>query len=152
MKDEHFNQLIGFLELVGVAFDKGISIIDKDYRIIWVNSILEKKGFKLGNVKGTFYKKTFENSEKIEDDDPTHKSIKSGQIVTTIKRGGDGREYHVVDIPMKAENGNLDFVVEFTKDLEEQKNAEIQKLKDFIFERELKMAELKNQLGELKSK
>lgn len=140
------------LELMGEGFNTSICIIDKDFRILWVNSILENKGFRLTGVKEKFYQQVFDNKKIIDQDDPTYKALKSGEIIDTIKKGSDNEQYKVVALPVKENKGDVQFVVEFTKNLVDYENEEVQKLKDFIFERELKMAELKSRIRDLEEK
>ena len=150
MKDETFNELTGILEAISQTLGMGVSIIDARFTILWVNVVLQKKGFMLNNVKGSFYRKTFDNAESIDEDDPTYKSVTSGTIIDTVKRGNDNREYRLIDIPVKDSKGNVEFVIEMTYDIDSYNDEMVHKLKDFIIERELKMTELKHQIKALK--
>ncbi len=152
MNTDCISQAESLLEPLGLALNVGISLIDKDYNIIWVNSILEKKGFLLRNVKGTFYHKTFDNVDTLETDDPTYRALQEGKVIHTIKRGNDGREYTVLAIPLRNEKDKVELVLELNKNVDDYNNDEIQRLKDFIFERELKMVELKKKIKELEGR
>jgi len=151
MDDDCFNKIIEVLELIGQGFNKGISLIDSEYHIIWVNSLLEKKGFKISNVKGTFYQKTFDNKDSLDEKDPTIKAFKTGKVIDEIKEGADGKSYKVVSIPLK-DGKNVEYVVEFTKSVEDYHDEELEKMRKFIVDRELKMVNLKNKIKELEKK
>ncbi len=146
-----FEQLTYILEMIGQEFNKGIVIVDKNLKIAWINSIIGKKGFRLSEIIGVSYHKVFENIDAPDEKDSTYIAVNTGRTTHTIKKGKDSKDYHVVSIPIKNESQTVEYVLEFTKSLDEQKSNEIQSLKEFIFERELKMAELKKRIKELEN-
>ena len=151
MDEKCFQEVIKVLDLIGHGFNKQICIIDKQYNVLWINAQLEKKGFKLNEIKGRFYNKVFNNADFIDKEDPAYKAINSGTTINTLKIGSDKQQYNIIELPIKNSKGEIEFVIEFTKNIDDQNAEEIHKLKDFIFERELKMVELKNKIKELQN-
>lgn len=144
-------QLFDILELIGKGFNNEVCIIDNNLNILWVNSVLENKGFHISAIKNTPYYCTFDNLKKPDEDDPTYRAIKKGETINTIKMGADMNKYQLVVIPIKDDGGRTRFVISFTRNMQEYGSEEIKRLKDFLLERELKMVELKRRVNELEN-
>ena len=111
------------VELIKAISDNlnlGVTIIDKDMNIVWVNNFLQNKGFKLDNVVGTDCFRTFENKNEMCDKCSTLECFKNGKTHKEVRKGVDGNDYEITSIPIK-ENHEVKFVIEMSKNLSQIK-------------------------------
>ena len=114
------------VELIKAISDNlnlGVTIIDKDMKIVWVNKFLQDKGFKLDNVVGTDCFRTFENKNEMCDKCSTLECLKTGKTHKEVRKGADGNDYEVTSIPVK-ENDEVKYVVEINRNLSQIKVEE----------------------------
>lgn len=100
---------------IGNSFQDGYVLIDRDYKIVWVNEFLEKKGFKLENIKDTFYFKTFNNKDKADENCSTALAFNSGKVENKIEKGKDNKYHYVTSIPLSFDN-EVKYVLEISKE------------------------------------
>lgn len=135
------------LQVIFDGIEDGISIIDKNYKILMVNSgilrLFNKKSFKDLIGKNCFNE--FYNNEKICDNCPVHKTFKSGVLYNITKNYyGIGKEKIVLDIttfPIRDSDGTVIQVIEHIKNVTDRI-----KLEDQLIARERLVA-----IGELAS-
>lgn len=135
------------LQTIFDGIEDGISIIDKNYKILMVNSgilrLFNKKTFKDLIGKNCFNE--FYNNEKICDNCPVHKTFKSGALYNITKNYyGIGKEKIVLDIttfPIGDIDGAVIQVIEHIKNVTDRI-----KLEDQLISRERMAA-----IGELAS-
>lgn len=128
------------LEALKEFFDtlpEGVSIIDSNMRLEWVNKFLDNKGFHCQGVKGKkcyfIYKKRGAMCKHC----PTLKVFSRGKAVSVIEKGADGRKYEVTAVPVK-KDGKVEKVIEIVR---EKNGLEFAKCKNI--ERKLIISEKK---------
>ena len=97
--------------------DQGIAIIDKDFNIVWVNDSLEKKGFLFENVVGKKSYQVFDNMDHPEPGNPSVSAFNNKHTASIIKKGNDDHRYRITSIPIKDNNGEVIYVIEYGEDL-----------------------------------
>lgn len=107
--------LLDLIKQIGNASQEGYVLINKEYRIEWLNCALENKGFRLEKVLGTFYSETFNNHKELDDGCPTVIAFKNGQTQEELKRGSDGREYIITSIPIRI-GDDIEYVLEISRE------------------------------------
>lgn len=107
--------LLDLIKQIGNASQEGYVLINKEYRIEWLNCALENKGFHLEKVLGTFYSETFNNHQELDDGCPTVVAFKSSQTQEELKRGSDGREYIITSIPIRI-GDEIEYVLEISRE------------------------------------
>jgi len=98
----------------------GVSIINKDLRIEWVNKALHNKGFHCSGVKGKKCYFIYKRKNKLCKNCPTVKSFVKGKTIRIQERGEDGKYYEVTSIPVK-EKGKVEHVVEIVREIKKAK-------------------------------
>ncbi len=99
----------------------GISIVDRQMRIFWVNSLLAKWFGSLKDIKGKFCYETYQHRNKICPGCPTWQAFKTGARHSSLQIGlntkGEKRIYQIVASPLKSDNGKINKVLELTYDV-----------------------------------
>ncbi len=95
----------------------GVSVIDRDHNIVWVNREMEARGWVLENVVGTCFYRTFMGEKQLPPTSPTARALTSGEPAETVERGADGRWYEVISNPIKGPDGKVEYVVELCRDV-----------------------------------
>ncbi len=90
---------------------EGVSIIDSNMRIEWVNKHLHNKGFHCEGVKGQKCYLVYKKRERICKHCPTIKAFSKGKTIRINEKGADGRTYEVTAVPIFKE-GKVDNVLE----------------------------------------
>ncbi|HLC98483.1 MAG TPA: PAS domain S-box protein [Candidatus Nanoarchaeia archaeon] len=108
MQEEYFRTLLDNLP-------EGVSIIDRNMRIEWVNKALRNKGFDIEAVKGKPCHIIYKNRESICEGCPAAEAFRTGREVRVIERGSDGKKYEVTAVPI-SDNGEVVRVMEFVKE------------------------------------
>jgi len=120
------------------AIGESISVIDEDLKIIWVNSIGEKRAGKLKDIKGKECYKVFQKRDDPCEDCPTLRAFKTGKIEKARQHAHDAqgniKYFEFTSAPMADEHGNPRAVVELAVDLTKR------------IELEHKLKEVKNKL------
>lgn len=102
----------------------GLSLLDRNLRIIWVNKIQSAWFGKIGNIRGKNCFKIFERRNHICRGCPTVKVFKDGQIHTARRIGftteGNKRYYQLTVSPVKDSNNKVDFALELVQDITAQ--------------------------------
>jgi PAS domain S-box-containing protein len=103
----------------------GISIVDKNMRIVWVNDILLKRSScNLEDLKGRFCYEAYHHKAKICENCPSIKTFKTGKILKIIQRGEDGKYYEITTSPIRNEEDKIIEVLELSRDVTEKVKAE----------------------------
>ncbi|MBI5389236.1 PAS domain-containing protein [Candidatus Woesearchaeota archaeon] len=103
------------------TLDEGISILDKDLRIIWVNEKIKGMAQRLSHLQGRRCYETYLNRKDICASCPALKTFKSSTIQKSIEKGKDkdGNPFHYqfVTAPIKDRSGQTIAIIETVRDL-----------------------------------
>lgn len=109
----------------------GISIIDKNMRICWVNSTLSKLFGNLKDIKNKHCYEIYQHRSKICPGCPTWKAFKTGNRHSSFQPGfnlaGGKRTYHLIASPLKNGNGKEKKVLELAYDVTKFKRFQEEK-------------------------
>jgi len=115
------------------AIGEGISIIDEDLKIIWVNPIIEKWAGLLEEIKGKNCYKVYQKRDTPCENCPSVKTFKTGKIEKARQYAydteGNLKYFEFTSAPMQDERGRTMAVVELAVDLTEEIELE-HKLKE----------------------
>ena len=100
---------------LGEASDAHYTLIDAEYKIDWVNPVLEKKGFDNNAVKGSMYYQAFQGMDQPAGHCSTVKAFSEKRIARKTEEGGDGKQYDTISVPIVQEN-NVQHVLEITRE------------------------------------
>jgi len=107
-----------------VAIGEGISMIDEDLKIVWVNSIIEQWAGKLENIKGRNCYKVYQKRDTPCENCPSLKTFKSGKIEKARQFAYDSegniKYFEFISSPMKDQRKRTTAVVELAVDLTEK--------------------------------
>jgi len=118
------------LEMILSSVDTGLSLINPDYTISWVNDTI-RSIFPNGDPVGKTCHRFFESSEHMCDPCPTFEAYKSGQIQKMDKYNpSKNKWYSIISQPVKDEAGQIVSVLEGITEITEKKNYEQQILKE----------------------
>lgn len=106
------------------AIGEGISIIDEDLKIVWVNSIVEEWAGSLDDIKGKNCYKVYQKRDVPCENCPSLKTFKSGKIEKARQpaydRQGNIKYFEFTSSPMEDERGRTIAVMELAVDLTEK--------------------------------
>ena len=92
--------------------NNSIVILDSFLNVVWINNVLEKKGFSAEQIKGAKSYRVFANRDTPQGDHPTMVAIKTGIRQEKTFKGNDGNPCHLTSIPVKNRVGELLYVIE----------------------------------------
>lgn len=106
----------------------GISIIDKNMRIAWVNRRMSQAFGPSKNIIGTHCYITYNHKKNICPNCPTLKTFKTGKICEGIQIGfaksGERRYYYLTTAPIKDQKGRVLEVLELVQDITDKHKLE----------------------------
>ncbi|MBU4346569.1 MAG: PAS domain-containing protein, partial [Candidatus Omnitrophica bacterium] len=106
------------------AIGEGVSIIDEDMKIAWVNPIIEQWAGKLEDIKGKNCYKVYQKRDTPCENCPTIKTFKTGKIEKARQfaydTAGNIKYFEFSSAPMEDERGKTIAVVELAIDLTEK--------------------------------
>lgn len=105
------------LQRICDSIEYGVTFLDANFNILWVNKALEDKGFKFNLVFGKKAYQIFDNRDDPDKNGPSWKALSSCEVSIGDKIGSDGHSYRITAIPIKDENGHVSCIVEFGEDL-----------------------------------
>jgi len=115
------------------AIGEGVSIIDEDMKIVWVNPIIEQWAGKLEDIKGKNCYKVYQKRDTPCENCPSLKTFKSGKIEKARQYAydteGNIKYFEFTSAPLEDELGRTIGVVELAVDLTEKIKLE-HKLKE----------------------
>jgi PAS domain S-box-containing protein len=127
--DESTKELKAILEGIG----EGISIIDEDLKIVWVNPLIERWAGHLDDLKGKNCYKAYQKKDQPCENCPTLKTFKTRKIQKARQHAydtkGDIKYFEFITAPMFDEDGRMQAVVELAVDLTDKIKLE-HKLKE----------------------
>ncbi len=107
---------------------EGISIIDKDMRIVWVNSVVERWAGKLEDIKGSYCFKTYQRRDETCEDCPTVKTFKTGKVEKARQHAydteGNIKYFEFISAPITDAEGRIAAAVELASDLTKELELE----------------------------
>ncbi len=104
------------LKAISDSIEQGITIIDRNMDIVWVNKALESRGFAFKNVMHHKCYQIFNNRDSVCYDCPTLKAFQNGEVTRIMQKGGDGHDYRITSIPIRGPEDNIIYVIEFAED------------------------------------
>ena len=115
------------LRKIAASIGAGLSLIDKDYNIIWVNEALEKWFGKLETIQGKKCYKAYQFKQTICEGCPSRLAFETGELQTAEKRSvfPDGRvlDFLLICTPIKNVKGEVEQVLELTLDITDKKRT-----------------------------
>ena len=118
--EESSQKLRAILDGIG----EGISIVDEDLKIIWVNHIIEKWAGPLDDLKGKYCYKAYQKKDTPCDGCPTLKIFRTGKIEKARQHAydtqGNIKYFEFTSAPMTDERGRIIAAVELAVDLTEK--------------------------------
>ncbi|MFO7910540.1 MAG: PAS domain S-box protein [Desulfotignum sp.] len=118
------------LEMILSSLDTGLSLINPDYTISWVNDTI-RSIFPHGDPVGKTCHRFFESSEHMCNPCPTFEAYKSGRTRKMDKYNpSKDKWYSIISQPVKDEAGQIVSVLEAITEITERKNYEQQILKE----------------------
>src|SRR3989338_3905363 len=115
------------------AIGEGITIVNRELQIVWVNAIIEKWAGPLGDIKGKNCYKVYQKREAPCANCPALKTLKTGEIEKarqhTYGPMGNIKYFEFTTTPLVNESGRTIGVVELATDLTEKIQLE-NKLKE----------------------
>jgi len=118
------------LEMILSSLDTGLSLINPDYTISWVNDTI-RSIFPNGDPVGKTCHRFYESSEHICNPCPTFEAYKSGQTQKMDKYNpSKNKWYSIISQPVKDEAGQIVSVLEGITEITERKTYEQQILKE----------------------
>ncbi len=118
------------LEMILSSLDTGLSLINPDYTISWVNDTI-RSIFPNGDPVGKTCHRFFESSEHMCDPCPTFEAYKSGRIQKIDKYNpSKDKWYSIISQPVKDEAGQIVSALEAVTEITERKTYEQQILKE----------------------
>ncbi|MDD2865730.1 MAG: PAS domain S-box protein, partial [Candidatus Omnitrophica bacterium] len=116
----------GRLKTIADSIGAGLSLINKDYDIVWVNQVLEKWFGKLDTIRGRKCYEAYKFHNMICEECPSRRAMITGQVQTGETRSvfPDGRvmDFLLICTPVKNEHGEVEQVLELTLDMTERKS------------------------------
>ncbi|MBU0536768.1 MAG: PAS domain S-box protein [Nanoarchaeota archaeon] len=112
MPDQKFREILDRLP-------EGVSVIDKDMRILWVNKALRDKGFDIEGCKGRHCHIVYKQNNEVCKGCPAVEVFRTGKEVRVTEKGADGKEYEVTALPVK-ESGEVARVIEIVRESQKE--------------------------------
>lgn len=121
-----------------VGLGQGISILDRNMRIYWVNKELESWAGKLKEIKGKHCYEVYQKRPNVCSGCPSIKTLRDGKIHKALQKGYDKkrkqwRTYELTTSPIKNKAGKITHVVELAEDVTEniEREEKLRELKDY---------------------
>ncbi len=121
------------LQQVARALGIGISIVDRDFRIVWTNHLVQHGDGASGeaaDVTGAYCYTAYYGRQSICPGCLPLKSFQTGEVYTEVSRrvGLDGRPHYlrITSLPIPGPDGNVDEVMEIAMNVTEEKLLEEQ--------------------------
>ncbi|MBI4052878.1 MAG: PAS domain-containing protein [Candidatus Diapherotrites archaeon] len=103
------------------SLDEGISILDKDLKIIWVNDTVKKMAKRLTHLQGRRCYETYLNRKDICAKCPAMKTFSSDKMQKSVERGKDKNNnsyhYQFITAPIRGRDGKAIAIIETIRDL-----------------------------------
>lgn len=112
--------------LVSCSISDGITVMDRDLRIVWINEQLQRWGWNLDNLKGVHCFQAYNHRMEICENCPAKSAMETKEATNVIQQGADGRFYEVLATPVMDQGGNVTHVIEQTRDVTKREVAQRQ--------------------------
>ncbi|MFA5039374.1 MAG: PAS domain S-box protein [Candidatus Omnitrophota bacterium] len=113
------------LKKIADSIGAGLSLIDRDFNIIWVNEVLERWFGKNEKLRGRKCFETYQFRDEVCEKCPSRKAMETGEVQSAEQRSvfSDGRvmDFLLICTPVKNERGEVVQVLELTLDITERK-------------------------------
>ncbi len=118
----------GRLRIIAAHIGAGLSLIDKDFKILWFNEVMEGWFDKLETVKGRHCFDVYQGYQGVCEGCPTEQAFRTGAVSTAEQRVTypDGRvmDFLIISSPIKDAMGETQQVLELVQDVTERKRLE----------------------------
>ena len=115
------------LNKIAASIGAGLSLVDRDFKIVWVNETMEKWFGKLDTIKGMQCYEAYQARHAICDGCPTKLTFETGEIHTAEQRlifeNGKIMDFSLICTPLKNERGEVEQVLELTLDITDKKRT-----------------------------
>jgi len=116
------------LRTVATHIGAGLSLIDKDFRILWLNEVMEEWFGKLPTLQGRHCFDVYQGRREICAGCPTEEAFRTGNVSTAVQRVTypDGRiiDFSIISSPIKDAHGVTQQVLELVQDVTERRRLE----------------------------
>lgn len=113
------------LKKIADSIGAGLSLIDKDFRIVWVNEVFERWFGEIGGIRGRNCFEIYHFRNNMCDSCPSRKAMETGRVQTAEQRitFPDGRtmDFLLTCSPIKNEKGEVVQILELSLDITERK-------------------------------
>ncbi len=103
------------------AFGEGISILDKDFGVLWANKKIRENSGELHKIKGAQCYKAFNLGDEICANCPSTKTFKTGtkqkSVEVVIDKEGKKKFFEISSQPIKDNKGKIVAVLEVIRDI-----------------------------------
>lgn len=115
------------LRTIAASIGAGLSLVNRDYEIVWVNEVLENWFGKLGTIQGKKCFETYQFKHSICNGCPTKTAFETGTVQTVEQsvamRNGKKMDFLLICTPIKNDAGEVVQVLELTLDMTEKKKT-----------------------------
>jgi len=105
------------------AFSEGITILDKDFGVLWANKKIRENHGELKKIKGAQCYKAFDLGNDVCANCPSTKTFKTGSkekaVEVVIDKNGDKKFFEIASQPIKDNKGKTVAVLEIIRGLED---------------------------------
>jgi len=116
------------LTIIAAHIGAGLSLIDKDFKILWFNEVMQGWFGKLETAQGRLCFDVFHRRQKVCDGCPTEQAFRTGAVSTGVQSVTypDGRtiDFSIISSPIKDANGVTCQVLELVQDVTERRRLE----------------------------
>ena len=113
------------LNKIAASIGAGLSLVNRDFEIVWVNETLEKWFGKLDSIRGKKCYEAYQSKHSICDGCPTKLTFETGEIQTaetrSVLKDGKIMDFSLICTPLKNECGEVEQVLELTLDITDKK-------------------------------
>ncbi|MBI2560224.1 MAG: PAS domain S-box protein, partial [Planctomycetes bacterium] len=106
----------------------GLSLIDRDMKVVWMNKLQSKWFGEIGELRGMQCYNAYWNNNEICQECPSRRTFTSGNLEKSVKSyiTPDGKQkwYNITSSPLKSSTGHVTYVLELIEDVTNEKEAE----------------------------
>ncbi|MFC1706934.1 response regulator [Planctomycetota bacterium] len=95
----------------------GVSVINRDFAIQYINEEMVKCGWKRKDVLGALCYQAYKDERGVCSGCVAREAFRTGEKQEAIEEGRDGRLYEVIASPIPGPDGEVEYVAEITRDV-----------------------------------
>ncbi len=112
------------LKTIADSIGAGLSLVNRDFQIVWINETLERWFGKTDTVQGKACYETYAYRHNLCEDCPTKRAFETGQLQAGDQRitfpNGNVRDFQLICTPIKNDKGEIEQILELTLDITEK--------------------------------